>query len=55
MYHANVKFDVRKCNSNHRCKNDECRCVCKNPITHHVSEKDYIWNPSNVVAKIINI
>ena len=46
MYHANVKFDVRKCNSNHKCKNDKCQCECKNPITHHVSEKYYIWNPS---------
>ena len=46
MYHANVKLDVRKCNSNHKCKNDKCRCESKNPITHHVSEKDYIWNPS---------
>ena len=33
------KFDGRKCNSNQKWNNNECRCDCKK---HHICEKDYI-------------
>ena len=37
------KFNGRKCNSNQKWNNGECRCECKK---HHICEKDYIWNPA---------
>ena len=42
------KFDGRKCNSNQKSNNDKCRCECKR---HHISEKDYIWNPASCGCK----
>ena len=38
------KFDGIKCNSNQKWSNYKCRCDCKNPMKHHVWERDYIWN-----------
>ena len=37
------KFDGRKCNSNLWWNNNYCWCKCRK---HHISEKDYIWNPA---------
>ena len=37
------KLDGTKCNSNQWWNNDKCRCECKK---HHISEKEYVWNPS---------
>ena len=40
------KFGGRKCNSNQKCNDSKCWCVCKNPEEHYVFKKDYIWNPA---------
>ena len=47
------KFDGRKCNSNEKWNNNNCRCECKNLIKHHMCEKKKIIFRIllNVVAK----
>ena len=42
------KFDGRKCNLNQNWNNVKFRCECKK---HHISEKDYIWNPSTCTCE----
>ena len=42
------KFDCRKCNSNQKRNNDKCWCESK---THHICEKDYVWNPATCSCK----
>ena len=37
------RFDGRNCNSDQWWNNDKCWCECKK---HHLSEKDYVWNPA---------
>ena len=46
------KFDGGKCSLNQKWNNDKCRCECKK---YDICEKDYIWNPVHVVAKMVNI
>ena len=41
-YKCKCKFDSRKCNSNQKWDSHKCRCECKNPKEHNVSEEDYI-------------
>ena len=52
---CNCKSDGRKYNSNQKWNNDKCWCECKNPKEHNACEKDYIWNPSIVFVRMINI
>ena len=42
-YECKCKFNGRKCNSDQKWNNDKYWCECKK---HHLSEKDYIWNPA---------
>ena len=35
-YDCKCKFDVRKCNSNHKWNNNKCRVECKNLIKYRV-------------------
>ena len=41
----------RKCKSNQKWNNDECRWECKNPKEHNACDKDYIWNPSTCICE----
>ena len=45
------KLHGKKCNLNQKWNNDKCRYKVKNVIC----EKDYIWNPTHAVAKMVNI
>ena len=47
-YGYKCKFDVRKCNSNQKWNNGQCRCKCKK---HSICGKDYIWNPATCSCK----
>ena len=42
------KLDRKKYNLNQWWNNSKCRCECK---THHICEKDYIWNRSTCICK----
>ena len=43
------RFDGKKCNSDQWWNNDKCLCESKK---RHACEKDYIWNPATLVAKM---
>ena len=42
-FKCKCKFDGRKRNLDQWWNDAKCWCECK---THHVCEKDYIWNPA---------
>ena len=50
-YKYKCKFFRRKCNSNQKWNNKECRCECKNLKELHVCKKYYIWNPATCSCK----
>ena len=39
------KFVGRKCYSKQKLHNHKCQCELKNLREHHVSKKNYVWNP----------
>ena len=44
---ANLSLMIER-NSDKKRNNDKCWCECK---THHICEKDYIWNPATCSCK----
>ena len=47
-YECKCKFDSRKCNSNQKWNNNQCRYKCKK---HHIYKTSYIWNPATCSCK----
>ena len=47
MYKCECKFGENVCNNKQCCKNNKCRCECKESIDKEVRNKGVIWNPSN--------
>lgn len=43
------KFDTAKCNSDPKCKGNECQCECNLKIK---KENKNIWNPNSCTSKI---
>ena len=49
---SKCKFDGRICNLNQKRNKKLCLSECKNPIKHHVSGKENIWNPITWACEI---
>ena len=45
------RFNSSVCHNNQRWDDDKCRCECKELIDKGVSDKGFIWNPSNSVCE----
>ena len=45
------RLDAIFCNNKQRWNNDKCWCECKVLVDKGVSDKGYIWNPSNCECK----
>ena len=46
------KFNSTTCNSNQKLKNKTCQCECK---TYRTCKKDYSWNPSTCICRMVSI
>ena len=44
---SKCRLDASICNNKQRWSDDKCRCECKESIDKCVSDKGFIWNPSN--------
>ena len=44
---VNIRLDASVCNNKQRWNDDKCRCECEQLIDKGVSDKGFIWNPSN--------
>ena len=41
------KFGANVCKNKERCNKNKCKCECKELIDKQMSDKRFIWNPSN--------
>ena len=42
-----MQIRLSVCNNKQRQNNDKCRCECKELINKGISDKEFVWNPSN--------
>ena len=48
------RLDVIVCNNKQRWNEDKCRCECKGSIDKGMSDKEFIWIPSNCEYNVLN-